>query len=146
MCSCMRIITMPARPAGPRWWQLARVRGGVAPRGRPDDRWIDDASRVARDSYPTIYLSIGLMNTRHLYLSTPSTYLSVYLSVYLSIYLSSTYLSIRLEPRVARTWRTNRVVLRRGRQTLEAVLLNREDGIVFGHARGDLVRGACARE
>eukprot|EP00964_Phaeocystis_antarctica_P100928 scaffold66468_cov62-Phaeocystis_antarctica.AAC.1 len=28
----------------------------------------------------------------------------------------------------------------------EAVLLNREDGFVLGHARGDLVRGPCAGE
>ena len=29
-------------------------------------RWMDDASRIARDTQLSIYLSIGLMNTRHL--------------------------------------------------------------------------------
>eukprot|EP00964_Phaeocystis_antarctica_P094751 scaffold61394_cov35-Phaeocystis_antarctica.AAC.2 len=56
--TCMRIIALPARPAGPRWWRLAHARGGAAPRGRPDDRWIHDASRVAR-VIPN-YLSAGL--------------------------------------------------------------------------------------
>eukprot|EP00964_Phaeocystis_antarctica_P137173 scaffold101678_cov47-Phaeocystis_antarctica.AAC.2 len=53
----MRMITLPARPAGPRWWRLAHARGGAAPRGRPDDRWIDDTSCVARviHNYLSIY-------------------------------------------------------------------------------------------
>ena len=56
-------ITLPARLAGPRWWRLARVRGGAAPRGRPDDGWIDDANRVARGqlaNYLSTYLPIYL--------------------------------------------------------------------------------------
>eukprot|EP00964_Phaeocystis_antarctica_P079907 scaffold49834_cov93-Phaeocystis_antarctica.AAC.1 len=59
----MRTITPPARLAGPRWWRLARVRGGAAPRGRPDDGWIDDANRVARGqlaNYLSTYLPIYL--------------------------------------------------------------------------------------
>eukprot|EP00964_Phaeocystis_antarctica_P092470 scaffold59480_cov43-Phaeocystis_antarctica.AAC.1 len=54
-------ITPPARLAGPRWWRLAHARGGAAPRGRPDDGWIDDASRVARGqlaNYLSTYLPI----------------------------------------------------------------------------------------
>eukprot|EP00964_Phaeocystis_antarctica_P062679 scaffold37568_cov63-Phaeocystis_antarctica.AAC.2 len=77
--------TLPARLAGPRWWRLARARGGAAPRGRPDDGWIDDASRVARGQLPN--------------------YLSTYLPIYLPIYQA------RAEG-VARTWRTHRVVRR----------------------------------
>ena len=89
----MRIIALPARPAGPRWWRLAHARGGAAPRGRPDDGWIEDASRVARDSYPTIYRPDE--HTPSTYLNLLPTYLSTYLSTYLPTYLFDTVRLVR---------------------------------------------------